>query len=201
MKPVQLAFPARGRAAASWLLGHASRRYVAAFAALALAAAGAGLGAVAWHYQQTREELRVTQDSVESMRARASRAVRRSAADNLKPTLTPQQSRAWNQTIRQLNTPWPAILDALEAATPDTVALVAIEPDARQGSVRLQAEAKTLDTLLAYAGALKTVEPFGEVVLIKHETNDQDSTRPVRLSMDARLRAPNGSPVKPEAAR
>jgi hypothetical protein len=65
---------------------------------------------------------------------------------------------------------------------------VAIEPDPQHGSIRLQVEAKTLDTLLGYAQALKATAPFQEVVLLKHETNEQDATRPVRLSVDARLK-------------
>jgi hypothetical protein len=50
-------------------------------------------------------------------------------------------------------------------------------------------EAKTLDSLLAYAGALKSIELFENIVLIKHETNDQDKARPLRLSLDIRLKA------------
>ena len=109
--------------------------------------------------------------------------------------LTVQQTRDWNQIARQLDTPWPAILDALESSTPETVALVAIEPDPLHGSVRLQVEAKTLDALLGYAQSLKTTAPFQEVVLLKHETNEQDATRPMRLSLDARLEPRNADPV------
>lgn len=88
---------------------------------------------------------------------------------------------------RHLNTPWPAVLDALETTTPESVALVTIEPDPQHGVVRLQAEAKTLDSLLQYAQLLTAAEPFNEVTLLKHETNERDATRPVRLSMAARL--------------
>ena len=101
---------------------------------------------------------------------------------------------------RQLNTPWSALLDALEASLPDDVALVAIEPDAGQGSVRLQVEAKALDTLLAYARELRSIPLFADVNLVKHETNEQDGNRPMRLSLNIRLRASQGSPPKPQEA-
>ena len=64
-----------------------------------------------------------------------------------------------------------------------------IEPDGRNGSIRLQVEARTLDGLLAYAGTLKAIERFEQVTLLKHETNDQDATKPLRLSLDIRLKS------------
>jgi hypothetical protein len=35
-------------------------------------------------------------------------------------------------------------------------------------------------------------------LLLKHETNDQDATRPVRLSIEARLKSGLDAPVRPE---
>jgi Tfp pilus assembly protein PilN len=101
--------------------------------------------------------------------------------------LSDDQRARWSRLARQLNTPWSALLDALESSLPDGVALVSIEPDAAQGSVRLQVEAKTLDALLAYAASLNAVHPFQSVALVKHETNEQDPTRPLRLSLEAKL--------------
>jgi hypothetical protein len=105
-------------------------------------------------------------------------------------SLSAQQRAEWVQLTRQLNTPWSALLDALEAATPQDVALVSIEPDARQGIVRLQAEAKTLQTLLDYGQVLRTSGPFEDLILRKHDTNDQDGTRPIRLTLELRFRRP-----------
>lgn len=99
----------------------------------------------------------------------------------------PADRQGWNRIARQLNTPWPALLDALESGTPDHVALVSIEPDARQSSVRIQAEAKQLDALLEYAQQLAAAPLFQHVSLAKHETNEQDSNKPVRLTIDARV--------------
>lgn len=184
MKPIQLVFP--GKAAhPAWLLGHAPR--VSAVAALLLCTALAGLLAVGWQTWQTRQQIRSVQNEIEALRLQKGQAARQAAPAD-QQVLTAQQSREWNQMARQLNTPWPAILDALEVSTPETVALVAIEPNPQHGSIRLQVEAKTLDTLLGYAQALKATSPFQEVVLLKHETNEQDATRPVRLSVDARLK-------------
>jgi Tfp pilus assembly protein PilN len=104
--------------------------------------------------------------------------------------LTEEQRRNLNTVIRQLNTPWQDLFNQLERDTPKEVALISIEPDARRASIRLQAEAKTLDTLLAYAASLQQRGVLGRLTYSKHETNEQDSNKPVRLSVDIELRMP-----------
>ena len=197
MKPVRLVFPGK-LSAAILLMGHAPR--APALAALLLLTSLASLTAVAWQSWETRQQIRSVQNAAVALRLQRGQAARQAAPAG-KQVLTVQQSRDWNQMTRQLNTPWPAILDALESTTPETVALVAIEPDPQHGSVRLQVEAKTLDTLLVYAETLKAASPFREVVLLKHETNEQDATRPVRLNLDARLKPRQGTAAGPEVGR
>lgn len=194
MKPVRLVL--EGQATfGTWLLGHGSG--VRPLAVLCLLAALAGLAAVAWQISETRQQVRSAQKALDALREQRGQ-IARQATPATRPALTVQQSRDWNQLVRQLNTPWPAILDALEATTPETVALVAIEPDPQHGGVRLQAEAKTLDTLLGYVESLRAAGPFQEVILVKHETNEHDATRPVRLSLDARMKSP--VPFRPHRA-
>jgi hypothetical protein len=198
MKPVHLIF-ARKPAAAIWLMGHAPS--APALAALLLLGAIGCLAAVLWQAWETQQQIHIVQNAAAALHLQTGQAARQTVSAG-KQMLTLQQSRDWNQIARQLNTPWPAILDALESSTPETVGLVTIEPDPLHGSVRLQVEAKTLDALLRYAQTLNTTVPFQEVVLLKHETNEQDVTRPMRLSLDARLKPRNADPVaEPEEAR
>jgi hypothetical protein len=188
MKPVRLVFPARDSAAAR-LFGRVPVSRVAAGAALLLALSA--LAAVALMTWQAQHETRMAQSATGALQSRAIQESK--AGGREKPVLTVQQTRDWNLVTRQLNTPWATILDALETSTPEDVALVTIEPDAGRASVRLQVEAKTLDALLAYAQGLKSNGPFEEVTLLKHETNDQDATRPMRLSLDVRLKTTGGT--------
>lgn len=196
MKPVRLDF-ARQDAPSARLAGHVSR--VAGIAPVALVVAFAALGTVAWQAWNTEAGLAAARQALQAaQRPKTSPA----SPQTMLPTLTPTQRTAWTQMTRQLNTPWSALLDALEANLPDDVALVAIEPDANQGAVRLQVEAKSLDTLLAYARELRSIPLFANVDLVKHETNEQDSIRPMRLSLNIRLRASQGALPEPqEAAR
>jgi Tfp pilus assembly protein PilN len=100
---------------------------------------------------------------------------------------SPEQRRQINGVIRQLNTPWLDLFEQLERSTPKDVALISIEPDARRASLRLQAEAKTLDTLLTYADRLQNQNTLGQLTYSKHETNDQDPNKPIRLSVEYSL--------------
>ncbi|ROZ79743.1 PilN domain-containing protein [Ramlibacter sp. WS9] len=187
MKPVRLQFEAPAATLRQQFFGHVPSPS-GAVALVALIAAMAWGAAVAWQAWKTDDELAQVRASLAAVQRQKGQRVDR-AADAARPQLTAQQRQAWSLVARQLNTPWAALLDTLEANTPDNVALVSIEPDARVGSVRLQVEAKTLDTLLAYAKELGTLPLFENVALIKHETNDQDSNKPMRLSLDLRLKA------------
>jgi hypothetical protein len=199
MKPVCLQFEAPSATLRQQLLGHFSGRS-AALAILVLMASLTLGAAVAWQAGEAQNELAQARASLVAIQSQKRQEIDR-AANSAKPQLTEQQHEAWIQVARQLNTPWAALLDALETGTPDDVALVSIEPDARVGSVRLHVEAKTLDTLLAYAKDLGTLPLFESVSLVKHETNEQDSNKPVRLRLDLRLHAPPARSRGVETAR
>jgi Tfp pilus assembly protein PilN len=102
--------------------------------------------------------------------------------------LSPVQIRGYNSVIRQLNLPWTNLFEDLEAMTPVDVALISIEPDGQRSTVKLVAEAKTLVTLLDYTSKLQQNGVFGRLTYSKHETNEQDANKPVRLSFELELR-------------
>lgn len=182
MKPVRLRFEARnGRWVRRVFGAHGGiRRWIGA----GLLAVGlASMFAAVWELVGARQELAGRHAELQTL----SHSRRVDRVGSPESTLTPEGRRAWNQVVRQLNTPWASVLEALETVTPEKVALVTIEPDARQASIRLQAEAKSLDALLTYAQALKSAKPFVEATPVKHETNERDSNRPVRLTVNILL--------------
>jgi len=195
MKPIELEFESGDSAWRRTASGRMSGAPVVAAWLLVACGVGASMFA-AWRVWESTVELAATEDALRAALAGA-RAV--PAADAAWQRLSPSQRNAWNQVARQLNTPWSALLDALERATPNEVAIVSIEPDGAQGSVRLQAEAKTLDELLAYVSALKNTQPFESAALVKHETNEQDANHPVRLSIDLRLKLAKPAHVPQES--
>lgn len=95
------------------------------------------------------------------------------------------QLNAVNGAVEQLNLPWHDMFDALEAATPATIALLAVEPDAKKHVLRATAEAKTSDDMIAYVEELKKQAFFANVLLTRHEVNEQDPNKPLRFQFEA----------------
>jgi Tfp pilus assembly protein PilN len=102
-----------------------------------------------------------------------------------KVSISDAQAVAVNGAIAQLNLPWRDMLDAVEAATPKTIALLTLDPDAKRSVVRGMAEAKTSDDMIAYIEQLKKQAFFSSVLLTKHETNEQDPNKPLRFEFEA----------------
>ena len=100
------------------------------------------------------------------------------------------QAGAVNAAVLQLNLPWRALHDAIGAATPNNIALLALEPDPRRRSMKITAEAKNSDDMIAYVERLKRQELFGAVALLRHEINELDPNRPIRFQLDAQWSAP-----------
>lgn len=105
-------------------------------------------------------------------------------------TLAPAQIAAINEVIGQLNLPWRDLGDALAEATPASIALLSLEPDARRRVLRLGAEARTSDEMLAYVARLQQSGMFRSVTLTRHEINERDPNRPLRFQLSAAWEAP-----------
>lgn len=154
----------------------------------ALVVCGAAL-VHALDYREAREEVDALQAAV---RARAVTPPAPPAQSTLQRTaaLGEQQAAAVNAAIMQLNLPWRALHDAVRAATPATVALLALEPDARKRVLRITAEARNSDDMIAYVEKLQEQDLFGAATLVRHEIGEQDPNRPLRFQVDAEWGTP-----------
>ncbi len=103
-----------------------------------------------------------------------------------KSVVTAQQAEAVNGAIAQLNLPWRDLFDSIESATPQNIALLELQPDAKRNLVKGMAEAKTSDDMIGYIEQLKRQEFFTAVVLTRHEINEQDPNKPLRFHFEAR---------------
>lgn len=97
------------------------------------------------------------------------------------------QRVALARSAHHLNMPWAAILDELERHASTDVALLAIDPDAGQGRVRVELEARQLKSLVDFAQRLGSSSHFERVTLSKHELVDRDPAKPLRMSLDVKL--------------
>ena len=140
----------------------------------------------AFEYREAREEVDALHAALGARAAvpAVQPAVRRA------PAISEAQAAATNAAIMQLNLPWRALHDAVRGATAPNIALLALEPDSRKRVLRITAEAKDSDAMLAYVDALGREEWFGAVTLVRHEVLEQDPNRPLRFQVDAGWGAP-----------
>ncbi len=128
------------------------------------------------------------QEQQQLLERKQSQLTQRSPAKLVAPRApTPEaQIQAVNQAILQLNLPWRDLLNGLEAGTPKTIALLALEPDAKKFSLKGLAEARDSDAMIEFISQMKKQAIFDDVLLSKHEINEQDPNKPLRFQFEAR---------------
>lgn len=166
---------------------HSARRTLFHIHPAVLALAGAGVllcvGAAIGGWQ-LMEQRREREHQMQHLRERVA-AISARPVEVARVAIPEAQASFVNAAIMQLNLPWRALQDAVLAATPRTVALVAMEPDPRKRLLKITAETKTSDDMVAYVEALKEQDSFSDVLLTRHEINEQDPNRPLRFQLEA----------------
>jgi len=89
------------------------------------------------------------------------------------------------QVAHHLVTPWGDLLNTLESARTESVALLAMEPSVSKRSIRLTAEARGTEEMLAYLGTLQRDPRLSAVVLMSHQVQLQAPGTPVRFQIQA----------------
>ena len=92
------------------------------------------------------------------------------------------------QAAMDLATPWTSLLAELEQASKDTddnVALLGIDPDHSKHSVRISAEARSLEHALAFVIRLQSSHALDSPMLDRHEVRSDDPQHPVHFELTA----------------
>jgi len=152
---------------------------------LALAIGGAGLMFMVWYYHDL--SLKISDQEI-----RISRLQEREKS-RIAPLVTPvrdteqvaRETEQANTVILALSLPWKELFEALEASQTNEVAVLAIEPNAQKGVVRISAEAKKLESMLNYVASLQKIALFREVLILNHQIQDQDPEKPIRFVLQA----------------
>ena len=134
------------------------------------------------HYQEEREGLEALQAAI-AARSSAMRPVPVAAPPKF--TVSETQAQSVNDAVMQLNLPWRDLVEAVQGATPASVALLALEPDAKRRTLRITAEARNSDDMLAYVAKMQEQGWFGSVALVRHEVAEQEPNRPLRFQISA----------------
>jgi hypothetical protein len=84
--------------------------------------------------------------------------------------------KRWHRAAVELDAPWLLTLSALEQATKPPIFLTGIRSDPASGRVQIDAEAPSLDDVLAYVQTLHKATPLRDVWLLRHEEVPDAST-------------------------
>ena len=135
-------------------------------------------GALVFKYSETRQRL-YELEAAEALLggARPVRAIPRERLD--------AEMKSAQATVRQLSLPWAQLIDSLERAATQDVAVLNIQPDAQNRVLRVSAEARREGTMLEYLRRLEATGSFAEVHLVSHQVREDAPGRPIQFSLQA----------------
>lgn len=96
-------------------------------------------------------------------------------------SLTPDQQKAFNRAITQLNQPWPVLLDALENTVTTHIALLSLNFEPASQRLRGTAEAKNFKSMMAFMERLDSGPTFHSAQLMSHHLDDATPAAPIRF--------------------
>jgi hypothetical protein len=80
--------------------------------------------------------------------------------------------------------------EAVVAAATGEVALLQMQPEAQQRTLRLTAEAKNRESMLRYVRRLGETRVLSGVHLVNHQVQIEDPSRPIQFGVQAAFRNP-----------
>ncbi|HEY5899652.1 MAG TPA: PilN domain-containing protein [Burkholderiales bacterium] len=100
-------------------------------------------------------------------------------------TVSKEEVALAKDTVERLALPWSKLFAALESAANDQVALLAIEPDTKSGTVTISGDSKDYLAALTYVLNLSRADTLSHVQLVRHEVKKNDPQHPVAFSIQA----------------
>jgi len=98
--------------------------------------------------------------------------------------------RRANAVIDQLSVPWADLFDAVEAADARGLGVLSLTPNARDRSLRLVGEARSMAELLAYVERMAAQPALRQVHLLGYSTAVRDGVSVVSFTLAATWRQP-----------
>lgn len=100
------------------------------------------------------------------------RQPRNTAANPTDIAMRKEEMLAVQAAMAELALPWDSLFAALEGIEAPGVKLLAVEPDSRQGKLRITAEAAETGEIVEYVQALDTQPMLQEVFLLRQERKE-----------------------------
>jgi hypothetical protein len=160
-------------------LDFAARHDGASLGRIVLLLAGAAAMAIA---TTAFQDIRTRTGQLESEFGRVKKPVLTARNTGAAGTHRPDETvRRANAVARELARRWDKVFAAIEAAGDPEVGLLAVEPDAQKGLVRITAQSKSKQAMLRYLTRLQDKEPLQRMLLEQHQVRIDEPEQPVRF--------------------
>ena len=97
-----------------------------------------------------------------------------------------EEVAAARETVDRLGLPWSKLFAALEGAANEHVALLAIEPDTKSGTVTISGDSKDYLAALSYVLNLSHSEGLDRVQMVRHEQKNEGVSFAVSAAWSAK---------------
>jgi Tfp pilus assembly protein PilN len=148
-------------------------------APLLLAVAVAFAGDVGFSFIKVRQNYLKNESALAKLEPRSYKPARNAPAEEIALA---------RDTLQRLATPWDKLFGALESAADEQVALLAIQPDPRAGTLVISGDSKDYLAALTYVLNLSRAEALSHVQLARHEVKN-DPQKTVAFSVSAQWSA------------
>lgn len=152
---------------------------------LALAIGAVGLASAVWYYRGLSMEISNQKMLISRLQEQVNGRSIFPEAEMRDAEQIARETKQANAAILALSLPWKDFFHAFESTRTNDVAVLAIEPDAQKGVVRITAEAKKMESMLNYVSILQKIASFREVLILSHQIQEQDPQKPVRFVLQA----------------
>ena len=152
---------------------------------LLLVAGTAAIGVTFADYRDTYRELSGLQAQADLINVRPTRKSFDRMIRPDDPRRAGDEAKQIDQVLRQLETPWSELFDAIESASGREIALLALQPDTQQRLLRIVAESRSQQDMLDYVKRLGASAALSHVHLVNHQIQIQDPSRPLRFTVQA----------------
>ena len=139
---------------------------------------------VIWNYHEGSKKIAQQETLIKSIRSEKTSRPDPVPVEVNSEEITLETGEA-KSVILEINLPWKELFAAVESYQKGDVGVLSIEPDSQKGLVRINAEAKSMDSMLAYIAYLQKTPLFRGVELISHQIQEQDPQHPVRFMLQA----------------
>lgn len=143
---------------------------------------------VFYQFRQVTEESGYWSVQVERLEKQQPETITRSRATSRNREISQEIDKELlkaNTILSQINLPWEALFDSIEHIVNDDVALLSLQPNVTNRTLRISGEARDMNVLLDFIEAMEREVIFEKAHLVNYKIKQDSPYRPVNFLITA----------------